>query len=734
MDYIVNDVKFEDDKGEAVNISRFANKIQTRAGTKLDSEHVTEDIQLLMKEMPRFEHIQVSIDPSSEENHVDVSFVFQKKRIAKIVRIMVENGNEELSSLLDELATRRGRVFRSDALERDKEFIRKAYVKAGYPKTTVEHQLIDKRSRGDLEVRFLVNPRTKKIQVKRVLFYGNHSIGKDRLRKVMKTRTRSFFLSSRPQLNGFSLEEDIDALYAHYKNNGFLDVKISHELELENNKYAWVSIFVEEGRKYPVRRIKIYGAKNIPPKKIVAETGLDHINYFSEKEIRLGLQKVREVYGEKGYALVQALTNYDPVEGVLSIMVKEGEIQTISSIKVTGQKKMKEDVILYDVKFKAGDIVNTKKIQETLKKMKATGYYRDVMVDYVPSNDPEKPNQGELQIAVTEASTQFITFGFGASSSGPMGQFSYGNQNLFGTGKGLSIQAMKSSELTKLGLIFQDPHLFGTDLTMQARAEYQDRQGNDFDEQKLRTKLMIEKVINEKLKIGIGARMEFVTLDNLSESLAQSEYNVRKNAKIFGMISTLVYKNQLRDSAGDIKQGHRISLALMPSYSDEGAYIKAFTQVTGALSLGENSAGSSHTISGRITLGYVSDNAPVFEKYYAGGIGSIRGFESRSITPNGSGFGGGAMVSANLAYSFPVISNRVKGVVFLEGATVGDDVDSLADEVRLVGGIGVRTNLRDTFLGTSLEFGYAFPLKKQDGDQLKPFYFMFGEYDPAYDL
>ena len=171
----------------------------------------------------------------------------------------------------------------------------------------------------------------------------------------------------------------------------------------------------------------------------------------------------------------------------------------------------------------------------------------------------------------------------------------------------------------------------------------------------------------------------------------------------------------------------------MPSYSDQGAYIKAFTQVTGALSLGQNSNGSSHTISGRITLGYVSDNAPVFEKYYAGGIGSIRGFESRSITPRGNGIGGGAVISANVAYSFPIVSNRVKGVIFVEGATIGDNFESLS-QVRLVGGIGVRTNLRDTFLGTSLEFGYAFPLLKQDGDQLKPFYFMFGEYDPAYDL
>mgnify|MGYP003975047869 CR=1 FL=1 len=733
MDYDITEVLFLDDTDQSVDISKVENKIKSKVGTKLDSDHLTLDIQLLMKELPRFEHIQVSIDPGTTEEEVNLRFTFQKKRIAKMVRVMVENGHQELNALLDELATRKGRVFRADALERDKEYLRKAYVRAGFPKVQVSHELIAKEEKGDLEVRFHVHPKSKKVQIKKIYIYGNYSIGTDRLKDVMKTRTRSWFLSSRPSLNDFTLNEDLDALYAYYKNDGYLDVKISHELELQDNKYAWISIFVQEGRRYQVRDLKLYGAKSLTPKLVLDKSGLRHMKGFSEKNLRLGLQKIREYYGEVGFALVQTLSNYNPTDESLSLYVQEGEVQTISGVKIEGLKKMKEEVALYDVKIKKGDKVNTRFIRETLQKMKATGYYRDVLVDYVPSDDPKKKNQGELLITVTEANTQYISFGFGASSSGPLGQFSYGNQNLFGSGKGLSIQAMKSKELSKLGLIFNDPHLFGSDYTAQARASYEDRQGHEYDETRIRTRIMIQKAITEKLQFGIGARFEFVTLDNIAEGINQTTYNIRKKTKIMGMISTLVYKNQVRDTAGDVKKGHSISLALMPSYSDQGAYIKAFTQVTGALSLGQNSNGSSHTISGRITLGYVSDNAPVFEKYYAGGIGSIRGFESRSITPRGNGIGGGAVISANVAYSFPIVSNRVKGVIFVEGATIGDNFESLS-QVRLVGGIGVRTNLRDTFLGTSLEFGYAFPLLKQDGDQLKPFYFMFGEYDPAYDL
>ena len=622
------------------------------------------------------------------------------------------------------------KAFRTDTLERDKEYLRKTYVRAGFPKVNVKHRLVEARREKDLEVQFLVSTGSKKVRIKKINIYGNHSIGSDILKDVMETRTRSWFLSSHPSYNDFRLEDDLEAILRHYKDNGYLDVKLQHQIDLQDNKYAWITIIIDEGRRYRVRKVSVKGVKTFDENTIKKISELDRLKYFSERDLRQGLQKVRKHYGRNGYALAQVLSSYNPVDGTLGILVNEGQKQHIEEIKVEGNEKMKSERILLDVKFEKGDLVDSEKIQKTLEKMKATGYYSDVKIDYIPS---EGENKGTLLVQVKEAGTQYITFGFGASHSGPSGQFAYGNNNLFGSGLGISIQAMASEEVNRLGLIFSDPHLFGSNFELEARADYVNRQGDQFDEQRIRTRIMIERAITEQLRLGFGARFEFVTLDDMAEGYQAQNVDVRKETRIIGLISTLVYKNETRDSAGDIKKGHRIKLALLPSYADEGAYLKAFTEVVGAVSLGENSSGASHTLSGRITLGYASDKAPVFEKFYAGGIGTIRGFDSRSITPNNSGVGANALISMNASYSFPLIKNRIKGVIFVEAANVGTSFSSM-DGIRAVGGLGVRANLRDTFLGTSIEAGYAHPLVKQDGDKLKPFYFMFGEYDPAYDL
>jgi outer membrane protein insertion porin family len=728
--YIIERITYITDKGDDVDMSQIQDKIKTKEGEILNSEYLTDDIQLFMKKLPQYEHVSASIEPGSEEGKVYLNYTFQKKRVVRIVRILVDEGGAELEGLLDGLATKKGRAFRTDTLERDKEYLRKTYVRAGYPKVKVEHKLVEGSREKDLEVQFLVKPGSQRVRIKKINFYGNHSIGDDILKDVMKTRTRSWFLASHPSYNDFTLEEDLEAVLRHYKDNGFLDVKLQHDIKLQNNKYAWITIIIEEGRRYRVNKVTVDGAKAFEANSIKKLSGLDRIKYFSERDLRQGLQKVRQHYGRNGFALVQTLSSYDPMTGALGILIKEGQKQYVEDIKVEGHEKMKPERILLDVKFEKGDLVNIEKIQKTLDKMKATGYYSDVKIDYVPM---EGENKGTLLVQVKEAGTQYISFGFGASASGPNGSFAYGNNNLFGTGLGLSIQAMASEEVNRLGLIFSDPHLFGSDFELEARVDYEDRQGDQYDQQRIRTRIMIEKAITEQLRIGFGARLEFVTLDDMAEGYQAQNVDVRKETRIIGMISTLVYKNETRDSAGDVKKGHRIKLALLPSYADEGAYLKAFTEIVGAVSLGENSSGASHTLSGRITLGYASDKAPVFEKFYAGGIGTIRGFDSRSITPNNSGVGANTLISMNASYSFPLIKNRIKGVIFIEAASVGTSFTSM-DGLRAVGGLGVRANLRDTFLGTSIEAGYAHPLISQEGDRLKPFYFMFGEYDPAYDL
>jgi outer membrane protein assembly factor BamA len=224
-----------------------------------------------------------------------------------------------------------------------------------------------------------------------------------------------------------------------------------------------------------------------------------------------------------------------------------------------------------------------------------------------------------------------------------------------------------------------------------------------------------------------------MNVKNVSAELENEIHDASGTSHIIGMVSTLAYKVSEESESGDVIKEHLIKLSLMPSYSNNGMYTKAVANALKTINLGKNKNGDHHTLSGRITLGYASDNTPFYEKFYAGGMSTIRGYSPRSITPSGSVAGGKYLTSANLTYSFPIVKNLIKGVIFVEAANVSNSIKDFST-VKVVGGMGLKANLKQSFLRSNIEAGFVLPMFKKENDQFKPFYFMMGNYDPAYDL
>lgn len=727
----INKLKFVDDQGKSVSVTSFADQLENKANSEFNPEKLLNDVELLKSKLPQYQKIVTNINPDQNAEGLILIFEFQVKRTVQAVRIMFDDSDEgaldDEVNLHEDLITAKGTLFHTRNLEADKQSLTEKFKKRGFPAVQVTHSLHSKSS-SRVQVRFHVKLGSKKIKVYDIKFHGNKGIDDGDLLKRMKIHTRGFFLSSRPTFDVTQLDEDLKSVITYYQQNGYNDAKISTRTKYKKGLLT-LHFDVVEGPRYMVKNVKVAGSDIFHATNIVNAFNYKLNTAYNEKEMRQGLQRLREFLGSLGYPLSQALIDYDSDTSTISLFVKEGKKQFIEEVEVVGNMKMKTETILLDVTVKPGQAVNTKLIDQTLKKLRATGYYSDVIVDYVPTTE----KSGKVVINITEASTQVIQFSAGMASSGMTGGVSYSNKNLFGTGKSVSVHAMVSEELYRLGLLYRDPHFVGTNLQLDASLNLDTRTRPGYDERKLATRIMIEKQLTENLRVGLGTRVEFVKIDDIDSELLPHIHDATDSGTIIGLISTMVYKNEQKDSTGTTKSGFRMKLAMMPSYGDQGVYIKTFTEIVGTTSLGENAQGVSHTLSGKITLGYASDNTPFYEKFYAGGVGTIRGFDASSITPSGNPTGGNVLIATNGTYSFPIWKDKLKGVVFVEAASVGEGFDDLGD-IRAVGGLGLRANLRDTFLNSSLEAGFALPLMKQDGDKLKPFYFMFGDYDPAYDL
>ena len=130
-------------------------------------------------------------------------------------------------------------------------------------------------------------------------------------------------------------------------------------------------------------------------------------------------------------------------------------------------------------------------------------------------------------------------------------------------------------------------------------------------------------------------------------------------------------------------------------------------------------------------VGYIVGDAPVFERFYAGGLGSLRGFEFRGVTPrDGPPFdddqriGGQFKALAGAEYSFPLFAKTIRGVVFTDMGTVEEDFELTS--WRASAGFGVRIFIENYFGPIPLEFNLAFPLAKDDDDDMQAFSFAIG--------
>jgi outer membrane protein insertion porin family len=375
------------------------------------------------------------------------------------------------------------------------------------------------------------------------------------------------------------------------------------------------------------------------------------------------------------------------------LTVSKGELVKFNRVEVQGNTRTRDNVIRRDLQVEEGGTYNSKAVRDSVKKLQRLGFFEDVSVTPQPTLEED---QMDILVAVKERATGQFSIGAGYSSSDKlmfMGEIS--EDNFLGLGTRLSFSANMSSVTSKFNLSYTDPRIFDSRVSAGADVFNWEREYTDYTKESKGAGLRLGHHLIEEWRIYYGYSWTDTTLEDIAEDA--SDY-IRESAKI--NITSAVKVSLVRDTRDKLfntNDGSRNSISVQHAggpFGGEAEYTKI-----------EASSGWYHAlplstvIHGKLSAGKVFENEdgklPVYDNFYLGGMNSIRGFKSSTISPinsaNGEKYGGDKMWFANLELHFPLLKDAgLRGVVFSDfGNVYAQDDDWDFGSTKKAAGLGL---------------------------------------------
>jgi outer membrane protein insertion porin family len=556
-------------------------------------------------------------------------------------------------------------------------------------------------------------------------------------------KSRSAWIFNSGYLKEDSLAEDMDRVQAFYEKNGYIDAKASYTVEKLHQGLVNVDLTVEEGKRYYVGDIAVAG--NAIVSKAEIESSMKDIKrgkIFSKAKLADDLANIRSLYFDKGYifAQVNESTSLNPTDGrvELALDVKEGGIAYINKIKVQGNTQTRDIVIRRELRMYPGDQFDGVKLRRSKERLSNLGYFEDVNFDI---QDTETQDQKDLMVEVKEAKTGSFSFGGGYSTVDSLigfleveqKNFDFSNWPSFtGGGQRLSARAEIGSTRNSQMLSFTEPWMFdypisgGFDLYRTQQLNEADT-GYAYDQTRTGIKLRAGKEISDYLSTAAYYRLENVDISNMDVNVSQDlKDEVGKNT-VSSVGTSLT--NDHRDStisptkgwvgtvSGDVAGG--------PFGGDKDFY-RVETNAAYYVPLKYNGVVQFSGRVGMVDAYGSSQKVPIFERYFAGGAQSIRGYSERSIGPvdtlSGDAIGGESIMLGSVEYTIPLVEVIKLATFFDVGNVWAKSTDFGKNNFYSGYGLGFRVK---TPIGP-MKLDYGIPLNKEPGEDSKrsgKFYF-----------
>lgn len=680
---------------ERIGALAITKKLLSRAGNDLSTDDLREDIHTIY-DMGYFSDVIAKLIDRADGKVL----IFEVTEKPFISSVSIEGNKDVKDEPIEEVLTvKRSTLIDHTIIKEDAERIRILYTQRGYYMAKITPRIALEGSGAS--VTFVIDEGDQ-VKVRSITITGNDAFSKRKIRKIMGTKKAGLFtfITNSGTFDEYVFENDLDVLIDKYYNKGYVESKITDKRVMLSEDKRWfdITIEMEEGNRYRLGKIDITGDTALfTEKKLFKTLSMKEGRVFSRAELTEGLDDLRYLYGDEGfaYAEVQPSTRLNPTAKTLDLTVdiNKKEPVYIERIDMRGNTRTRDKVIRRELELGEGDLYSATKLRHSRNNLRRLGYFNDMQIN---KSVGTTPNKMKLDIDVKERPTGAVTFGLGYSSVDKMTTTaSISQSNLLGTGLKLNASGNVSSNSSRYVIGFTEPWLFekpisaGFDLYKTTK-DYTDfsMETNGFG---LRSGFPLYK---RTMRGYLSYRHEEVTINNISPT-ATLTIQEQAGAGTLSSVKALIH----HDSRDDF---------FFPS---EGSVLRLSTEMAGGVLGGTNSylkhelsmkrlfpLAKHWTFSLKGSAGYMHgfDNkeVPLYERYYLGGINTIRGLETRSVSPKdpvtGELIGGlsNAILSAELVFPlFP--EQKMMGVVFYDqGNSYEKDIN--LNDMRNSAGGGIR--------------------------------------------
>lgn len=738
--FVIRDIRVEGvQRTEAGTVFSY---LPVKVGERMDDDKAAQSIKALYA-TGFYTDVRLEV-----ENDVLVVFVVERPAISSIeINGAKEFSKENLKDGLKTAGISESKIFDRSLLDRAEKEIKRQYTSRGFYGSKVTTTVTPfERNRVGLTFTIDEGDASKIVEIKII---GANAIKESTLLREFEQTTSGWFtfFTKDDQYSKQKLSGDLEKLRSYYLNRGYLEFNVeSTQVSITPEKdKIFITIVINEGPVYKISDIKFQGDLKITEEEMRSLLLFKPNETFSRQKVVDSVKAITDRLGNDGYSFA----NINPVPeldrakqtAVFTMFVDPGRRVYVRRINVQGNSRTRDEVIRREMRQMEAGWYSIDKINRSKERLTRTGFFEDVTID--SPSVPGTNDQVDLNVTVKERNTGQLQFGVGYGSGADRLtlQASVSQANIFGTGNLLSFRINSSRFQRAYELSYLNP--YWTVDGISRGFDIYERELNagvtntgDFQSRATGAGMRFGVPVTEFDAVNFGLGWERTTLALTPGSPERYYQYVNEFGKVSDTIrGSAGYGRDTRDSLVFPSRGYLLELGVeagLPGgdlkYYRAQARAQYLRPVWGPIVFSANAElGWAN--------GYGGKPLPFFKNFYAGGVDSVRGYQSGTIgprdlsgpNPSGDYIGGNKRFVGNLELLFPLPGVKAEKSVRLSlfadfGYVWEEDQRLLLGDLRRSVGVSV-----SWFSPVGpLKFSLARPINDKPTDRIERFQFLLG--------